>query len=338
MTPNPMDLRGMAGGSVPCKTPCDELNRVKRKLAETEALLRDSDAKLSILLENIPGGVFSYFGDTGKFDYVSTGVLDIFHCTEEDFRDHFYNCFFLMIAKVDRDRTREHITDQLSFFDTAEVTYRAEDLLGNMMWIYHRSRIMRDESGREKFFVVISDVTEEKLVQNQMNQANAMLRAQVERDPMTELLNKVSMEASIRECLTSSNEENCHAMLMIDTDNFKSVNDTFGHQYGDDIIKFVANSIRKIFRGSDLVARMGGDEFMVFMKFTTPSITRERAKQLNDAIRQTLTTEAGTVRISCSIGISFFGKDGTDYDSLYSAADEAMYEAKQKGKDCFVIR
>lgn len=329
------------GGSVKPNTDIDSLKRelfeTRQMLATTKRRLEESELKLSILLENIPGGVLSYDVDTGKFEYISSGVTDIYHCSEEQFRERFYNTFDFMIAKADRDRVKQQINDQLSFFDTVELTYRSEDAFDNLMWIYHRGRVSVDAAGKRKFYVVISDITEEKLVQSQVHMNAERLREKAEMDPMTGLLNKVSMKAAVEECLASSGVGSCHALLMIDTDNFKSVNDTFGHQYGDKIIIFVADSIRKIFRGSDLIGRMGGDEFMVFMKHTTMPITEERAAKLNDAIRTRLSEGGQCVNISCSIGISFYDKDGDSYEALYKAADEALYRSKEGGKDRYTI-
>lgn len=310
--------------------------QLEAELADTQKRLKDATTQLSILLDNMPGGVLSYDAQTGKLDFVSKACLDIFHCTEAQLRERFYNNFDLIVNKQDRSRVKQQIKDQLDFFTSVEVTYRTEDFFGNELWIYHRGRLVTDTDESQKFYVVISDITEEKLVQNQMKIATMELKEKTELDPMTGLLNKVSMEASINECLKNS-EDVCHAMIMIDTDNFKSVNDNFGHQYGDKVIMFVADSIKNIFRQSDLVARMGGDEFMVFMKKTTPMITIERAKQLNHAIRKTLEHQGKSVDISCSIGVSFYSANGSTYADLYKAADQALYIAKENGKDQFRV-
>lgn len=309
--------------------------QLEAELADTKRQLDETSSKLSILLDNMPGGVLSYDADTGKLDFISQGCLDIFHCTENQLREHFYNNFELMVHKTDRPRVKQQVKDQLDFFTTVDLTYQTEDLYGNLLWIYHRARLVTNPDGSRKFYAVISDITEEKLVQNQMQLATMKLKEKTELDPMTGLFNKVSMENAITELLQTSTPDVCHAMLMIDTDNFKSVNDTFGHQYGDKVILFVAESIKSIFRESDYVARMGGDEFMVFMKRTTALITIERAKQLNRTIKKTLEHNGKSVKISCSIGISFFNANGTTYKDLYKAADQALYVAKENGKDQF---
>lgn len=433
-------------------------------LKQTQEKLAEANMKLDILLDNIPGGVLSYDAETGKFDFVSSGCLAIFHCTEEEFREQFYNCFDLMVIKQDRAKVKEIIENQIKFFDTVEMTYRVKDLMDNTMWIYHKGRLVRDADGHGKFYIVISDVTEEKLVQAQLQQINEQLymeteryklieeavdniqydynvltdsvtcsvkdsdgnrrviesyltggvmkktiheedfptfydmwshalreptkgvmeyrsclttedfvwyrlnyasfadksdrvirlvgsakeiteekaeqealKAKIELDGMTGLLNKVATQMSIEEYIKDCDIGICHAMLMIDTDNFKAVNDTLGHMYGDKVIKFVARAIQETFRESDFVGRIGGDEFLVFMKHTTPNITEERARVLNRAIEHTFHQDGESVAISCSIGIAYYGRDGEDFDTLFKNADAALYEAKEAGKNQYKV-
>lgn len=311
--------------------------QLESELSQTKKTLSETKEKLAILLDNMPGGVFSYDAESGKFDFLSPGCLEIFSCTEPQFRERYFDRFEMLVSKEDRERIKTQINEQLSFFDTVELTYRTSDIFDEVKWIYHRARLVKGSDGSSKFYVVISDITDEKLVQDELSAKAKRLRAKSERDPMTGLYNKVSMQQAIKDCLLESTDTPCHAMLMIDTDNFKSVNDTFGHQYGDKIILFVSDAIKRIFRESDFVGRMGGDEFMVFMRHTTPAITELKAKLLNDAIRKTLTENGKTVSISCSIGISFYPKHAKDYDKLYAAADAALYISKENGKDRFTV-
>jgi len=433
-----------------------DLERLKAELEETRF-------KLSILLDNIPGGVFSYDADSGKFGFISQGVLSIFQCSEEIFREHYYNSFDVFVNKADRASVKDMISNQISFFDTVELTYRVRDLTDNIMWIFHKGKLVNNADGTRSFFVIISDITTEKLAQQQLAEINEKLymeteryklieeavdntqydydvlndvlttsrkdeegnrltikgfvkkkiykamiydddypefkaamrkalreqtkgvleyrmrdengdtvwyrlnyasfehrdmiirvvgsekditeekrkheelKARVEKDGMTGLLNKTAMQAQIEKFLRHSDPESCHAILMIDTDNFKSINDNLGHLYGDDVIKFVADAIKETFRDSDFVGRMGGDEFMVFMKNTTCDITEEKAKRLNEKIKKTFSQDGISVDISCSIGIAYFSKNGQEYDILYKAADDALYDAKEAGKNCYRV-
>ena len=298
--------------------------------------LIETNDKLELLLECIPGGAFTYDADSGKFEYISSGVLSIFNCSEEEFRDRFYNKFELMIEKDDRANAIESINNQLKFFNSVELTYRVNDIVNpNATWIYHKAKLEKRPDGTSVFFVCISDVTEEKMVQESMNDIAQKLFNQVERDTMTGLFNKGTMEKEVANYLLSKTDDSLDAILMIDTDNFKSVNDTFGHAYGDDIIKFVATQIDTNFRSSDYKGRMGGDEFMVFMKGTSRASVENRARMLNDKIRRDCISNGQKVHISCSIGIAFAPNNAKTYEDLFKAADAALYEAKESGKDCY---
>ncbi len=211
------------------------------------------------------------------------------------------------------------------------VEYRLKQEDGGYLW-YRMSYASFADKTDNIYRIVGSakEITAEKHEQEK-------LRSEAETDGMTGLLNKTAMQLSCAEHLGRSEVTDCHALFMIDTDNFKAVNDTLGHGVGDETIQFVAKCIKKVFRENDYVGRMGGDEFMVLMNHATVQSAIEKAKSLNDSIRCDVEGEGGKVHISCSIGIAFFAKHGEDYDTLFRAADSALYEAKEAGKDCYRI-
>ncbi len=210
------------------------------------------------------------------------------------------------------------------------VEYRTPDESGKYRW-YRLNYASFDKNDRVIRMVgSAKDITEEKREQER-------LRTEAERDGMTGLMNKTAMQLSVSAQLMRSDFNDCHALFMIDTDNFKAVNDTLGHGIGDTTIKFVADNIKNVFRDTDYIGRMGGDEFMVLMSHTTPEVAEERARRLNDKIRSDVRDGDESVHISCSIGIAFYAKDGGDYEELFKAADNALYKAKEDGKDCYRI-
>ena len=112
------------------------------------------------------------------------------------------------------------------------------------------------------------------------------------------------------------------------------VNDTFGHDYGDEILIHMAQVLQRNFRTSDLIARYGGDEFLVyFLDFTNIERLRERAKK----IKSEFETEHEGMEITCTIGISINPKDGCRFKELYKKSDKAMYTAKKDGRNRFEI-
>lgn len=156
-----------------------------------------------------------------------------------------------------------------------------------------------------------------------------------EYDPLTGLLNKKVMEAKIRTYLKGRKDSSNYAFLMIDIDNFKYVNDTYGHPTGDHVIFQTGLMLKRVFSDNALVGRIGGDEFCVFCyELTSPPQIEASVKQIDGT---NLLTDR-VMRITYSCGIIFcYGSKQLSFEELYSKADEALYKAKQRGKNqyCF---
>lgn len=155
-------------------------------------------------------------------------------------------------------------------------------------------------------------------------------------DSLTGLTNKMHTQHLITTYLHNNPNSNC-ALFVIDVDNFKSVNDTNGHLFGDTVLTDISAAIKSTFRSTDVVGRIGGDEFMVLMKdYRQLSDVIDKANSLKHAIRKTYVGD-GDYIVSVSVGISLFKEHGTDFDTLYVNADNAMYFNKNNGKDGYTI-
>jgi len=155
-------------------------------------------------------------------------------------------------------------------------------------------------------------------------------------DQLTGFYNKAATETFISEALSSSGSETTHALFCLDLDNFKGINDGFGHLYGDEVLKELTGNIRKVFRTSDILGRFGGDEFVVLV-CDIPGIEhiKEKAAELNKCLNKTYRKDNAACTVSASIGIAVFPNDGTTYKTLYKKADEASYAAKKSGKNTY---
>jgi len=160
------------------------------------------------------------------------------------------------------------------------------------------------------------------------------LRLQASQDPLTGLKNRRRFEEDLRgELARSRREHTVGAVMMLDLDNFKQVNDTLGHPVGDRTIAEIAAVLSARMRETDTVARLGGDEFAVVLPRCDLDEAEEIAEAIAKAIRlHTLPGEAAPP-ITASIGIATFGPRSEGYDAVLSAADNAMYEAKRAGRD-----
>lgn len=154
-----------------------------------------------------------------------------------------------------------------------------------------------------------------------------------QRDPMTSLLNKTVAQDRIEEFMASGGENG--AMLLLDIDNFKQINDTYGHIHGDKVIKFFAMQLSKLFRQYDIVSRLGGDEFLIFMKYCNDvNLISEKAEEMKQLLSEFEIADQKNV-LSFSMGIALYKRDGQTYHELLENADLAMYAGKRNGKGCY---
>ena len=155
-------------------------------------------------------------------------------------------------------------------------------------------------------------------------------------DLLTGLLNKLSFEETVKAAIDNRKRGDVSVLMILDFDNFKQVNDTYGHQVGDEVLKGFSNILNRAFRTKDLIGRVGGDEFMVFM----PGMKVENLKRTDEIAEEILNglynMKVGDAEhFSCSIGIATDALDH-DFRFLYMLADDALYESKERGKACYV--
>ncbi|HHU49452.1 MAG TPA: diguanylate cyclase [Clostridiales bacterium] len=166
-----------------------------------------------------------------------------------------------------------------------------------------------------------------------------VLKRLAERDQLTGLYNRATCEGIIRETLNASDPaHDMHALLIIDMDNFKAINDNFGHMEGDLVLSRLADGLSKIFRTGDIVGRLGGDEFFVFMAHCTDKKAPvAKTKQIGELFFNVYRLNEAAFCISASIGIAMFPEQGVTFTQLYRSADDALYEAKYRGKNGFAL-
>lgn len=159
-----------------------------------------------------------------------------------------------------------------------------------------------------------------------------------QKDGLCGLYNKAALRTAIETALERSADGEEGALLFVDVDNFKAVNDILGHQQGDKALQEVAHILQATFRADDVVGRFGGDEFCVFAPSLPAALLHEKAAAVVERLRRVYTDAAGrNVRISASVGIALSPRDGREYAELVAKADKAVYSAKEQGKDRYVI-
>lgn len=211
----------------------------------------------------------------------------------------------------------------------AECECRMKNGKNPVLWCNVKITTIFDENNRPvRAIGTISDITCQK-------EATQMLMEKAERDALTGLLNKSATKRRIEEALM---ESGACALYMIDVDYFKNVNDSLGHLFGDNVLAEIGSKIQKLFRATDIIGRIGGDEFMVLLKNATSlSMIAEKAKAINECLNQEFISENERCTISSSVGIALYPKDAQTYCELYQKADLALYQAKRTGRNRYVI-
>ncbi len=246
----------------------------------------------------------------------------------------------LNIASHDLSFLMDQITDRsLVDFETSSM-----DEAGNPVWYRYQSVVLYDDDGKPIRHVGrLLDTHEQALRESDF-------RKKAERDPLTGILNRSAALDRI-DSLLNTDERPC-MLISIDVDDFKGVNDTYGHIEGDRVLKELATFLTKVMRKEDVVARMGGDEFLVFAAGLEPGPAADRildhlergpfaAQRATDPqceAEHECPADENHAAPTLSIGAACCMKPPIEFEQLYAAADEALYEAKNKGKSCYQMR
>ncbi|MEG2120112.1 MAG: GGDEF domain-containing protein, partial [Pseudoflavonifractor sp.] len=193
---------------------------------------------------------------------------------------------------------------------------------GRTTWLRITVVTVKDAAGHLNSAVgKITDIQAEKEEMDELS-----MKAQT--DGLTGLYNAVTAREMIERALGKGG-----TMLMMDVDQFKSINDRFGHYTGDQILQNVAALLRKVFRDEDIIGRLGGDEFIVFLRgVSQKTVVEERCRKLREEL--SLCSAAWTVQVTISIGAAV-ADSGSDYAMLYRRADDALYNVKAVGRNGF---
>ena len=222
--------------------------------------------------------------------------------------------------------------DVVSGLPYGEAELRIANSDGRYIWCRIRATTQFDDSGRPvKAVGVILDIDSEK------RRAQDLIE-KADRDNLTHLYNKDAARRRIEHFLKQREASETAAMMIIDLDNFKLVNDSHGHMFGDAVLVEVSRQLQKLFRSRDVVARIGGDEFMVFVtNLPNREILEEQAGKVITVFQNILEDNLQDCMLSCSMGIACCPEDGTNYQDLFQQCDQALYRAKAQGKNQFVL-
>jgi diguanylate cyclase (GGDEF)-like protein len=200
-------------------------------------------------------------------------------------------------------------------------------------WIWHSASVVFLYSSSQTGLKIIGYV---KNIDERKKQEIKMFN-ESQKDSLTGLFNRKVTEALINQYLSENGKNVQHAVIMLDIDNFKSINDTYGHSQGDAALICFSKQLQRLFRSSDIVGRVGGDEFLVLMKnIAGKDVLLEKLRSISSAFCEIKLDDA-SYQVHSSIGVSLYPSDGTNFAELFKKADMALYHSKQNGKNQFSL-
>ena len=311
---SPLSLRGMIG-----------LGRllVMRDITDrkrAEEVLRESEFRYRSLFDNAHDLVFSLDRE-GRFLSANDAMAKATGYAPEKFLE-------LTIADLMNEAEYEHLTrDFLPSLAEEEHAMVETELIskdGDTIMLEASVHLIRENGEPAGIQCISRDVTEQRLWEE-------ALRHQALHDGVTSLPNRAFFRERLRQVAADHADGASHAVLILDLDGFKEINDTFGHHCGDALLRQVGYRLERTMRTADIVARLGGDEFALIIPVTDTAQGCRAALRVLDALLPTYEVEGQTLRLSASVGVAICPQDGKDADTLLRHADIAMYTAKRAG-------
>jgi len=317
-------------------------------------------------------GHFIYDENLHNYLYLSPGFARIHGSTVEDYMEKIQSLEddLADVHEDDRERVAEEYRHYRSTYEDCAIEYRLLRADGKTRWIRELGTAHKVVDGQIiETLGVVQDITPQKVAEERMLEEQARLekmvteRTQELADTVMRLeeeiieREKISAELkflanhdaltglpSLRLCkdrlerslIESRRNHKLTAVMFIDLDGFKAVNDTYGHEFGDVVLRTTASRIKAVIREIDTVARIGGDEFVIIMSSVPDSdIVQRIAVNLIEQISQLIQIDQIEVSVGASVGIALYPDDGTTADELIRQADKAMYQVKNSGKNNF---
>lgn len=293
------------------------------ELEHNQITLRESEERYRLALDGSNDSIWEWDAEKDKF-FISDMFYEITGIPQKD-KHKLQRMFQVLVHPEDKRKTKHDFEKYLktgTSFWQAEFRIKIKDQ--TYIWVYVKGKALKDSSGKTvKMAGSITDITQRKLSEEK-------ILHMAHYDPLTLLPNRAyfmtKLKAEFNEALLNKTEA---AVFFIDFNNFKNINDTLGHDFGDKLLKEVSVQLKKAVNTEDYVCRFGGDEFVILHLYREKEEVIRFADQLLDLFDKANEIEDMQIYISASIGIALYPKDGPDVSSILKNADAAMYKAKE---------
>jgi len=300
------------------------------ELKNVELALADSEERLHTLYNKTPSMFF-----TVDRDFMIHSV-NVFGANKLGYQvDELMNMSLLMLySNDDRMRIRERL---IRCFDNSQQLHeweiRQQQVDGHSLWVKQTAQVVITPEGGSQIFLASEDISEK-------HRLSQKLSYQATHDSLTGLSNRLEFDRALRKLVErkSEGQQQVHILCYIDLDKFKLINDSCGHLAGDELLRSIADILTQHVRKSDVLARIGGDEFSILMENCKLDKAREIAESIRVGVKDyVLTWKDKNYQVSASIGLTIFNLQTDSIAQVLSAADEACYAAKAAGRDKVIV-
>lgn len=315
------------------------VSNVATTLMELEDIIHNEDLTLAHEIINSSPAVALLWKSISPWQvhFVSENVVNLLGYTANEFltKKVIYKD---IIHPDDEPQFMEEVKKESKTTKFKHKPYRIITKCGVVKWVDDSTLLVRDKQGNITYYQeIIIDVTERELSRQKMLQKQISLEHIAHHDVLTGLPNRLLLLDRLQQSIKKALRTKKHlAVLYIDLDKFKPINDSLGHAAGDEVLMAVAKRMRENVRTVDTIARIGGDEFIVLMESVTNiQDVKTMAEKLNQSLKQPIYWNMRELFITCSIGISLAPGDGDTPKELLKKADVAMYQSKEEGRNTF---
>ena len=299
---------------------------------QTKERVQHAETRYRTLVERMPAVTYlQEIGGSNSAIYMSPQIEDLTGYSTEECKDP--DLRWRMVHPEDRERMQAEDKRTVEPGDVVSTEYRVVRRDGRIIWVRNESVAVEDEVSQSRYWQgFMVDITERKRLEDEL-----VYRAF--HDPLTGLANRAMFLDHLEHALVSAQwRDGLVAVLFLDLDNFKVVNDSLGHEMGDQLLVAVSRRLKRCLRSTDTLARFGGDEFTILLEYTSGGDGAEKiAERITRELRVPFNIEGHLIFMSTSIGISQSDVVGREVKDLLRAADIALYRAKDNEKARYEI-